>query len=136
MTETIVPLKPHKDWRPGMTLERLRAEMSRAVELPGVSSIWTMPIINRIDMLTTGVRSEVGVKLMAATSRSSKASPPCRRHAAPVPGAANVYPERVTSGQYLNIEIDRARGALRHPGRRRVAGDRDRDRRDDAHDDH
>ena len=63
MTETIVHLKPRERWRAGMTLERLRAEMGRAAELPGVTNIWTMPIINRIDMLTTGVRSEVGVKI-------------------------------------------------------------------------
>ncbi len=63
MTETIVHLKPKEQWRSGMTLDGLRAEMGRAVQLPGVSNIWTMPIINRIDMLTTGIRSEVGVKI-------------------------------------------------------------------------
>src|SRR6476661_1531003 len=63
MTETVVSLKPQREWRPGQTLAALRAEMSRAVQLPGVTSIWTMPIINRIDMLTTGVRSELGLKV-------------------------------------------------------------------------
>ena len=64
MTETIVHLKPRDQWRPGMTLERAaRARLSRAAQLPGVTNIWTMPIINRIDMLTTGIRSEVGVKI-------------------------------------------------------------------------
>ena len=63
MTETIVHLKPKREWRPGMTLDGLRAEMGQAVQLPGVSNIWTMPIINRIDMLTTGIRLEVGVKI-------------------------------------------------------------------------
>ena len=63
MTETIVHLKPKNEWRSGTTLDGLRAEMGRAVQLPGVSNIWTMPIINRIDMLTTGIRSEVGVKI-------------------------------------------------------------------------
>src|SRR5580765_483360 len=63
MTETIVHLRPRDQWRPGMTLERLRTEMSAAAELPGVTNIWTMPIINRIDMLSTGIRSEVGVKI-------------------------------------------------------------------------
>ena len=114
MTETIVQLKPPEAWRPGMTLERLRAEMSRAVQLPGVSSIWTMPIINRIDMLTTGVRSEVGVKLYGSDldvleGLAARVAETLRR----VPGAANVYPERVSSGQYLNIEIDRT-AAARH----------------------
>src|SRR6187431_3524885 len=63
MTETIVHLRPKQEWRAGITLDRLRAEMGQAVQLPGVSNIWTMPIINRIDMLTTGIRSEVGVKI-------------------------------------------------------------------------
>ena len=65
MTETIIHLKPRDQWRAGMTVDRLRAEMSKATQLPGVSPIWTMPIINRIDMLTTGIRSEVGVKVSA-----------------------------------------------------------------------
>src|SRR4051794_21695909 len=66
MTETIVHLKPRERWRAGMTLDRLRADMGRAAQMPGVSNIWTMPIINRIDMLTTGIRSEVGVKIFGA----------------------------------------------------------------------
>jgi Cu(I)/Ag(I) efflux system membrane protein CusA/SilA len=112
MTETIVHLRPERDWRPGMTLPQLRAEMSRAVELPGVSNIWTMPIINRIDMLTTGIRSEVGVKIFGDNLETLESL--ARRVAdvvRQVPGASNVYPEAVTSGQYLNIEIDRAAAA-------------------------
>jgi Cu(I)/Ag(I) efflux system membrane protein CusA/SilA len=112
MTETVVHLKPADQWREGMTLDRLRAEMSAAVQLPGVSNIWTMPIINRIDMLTTGIRSEVGVKIFGPdlTSLESLA----RRVAdvvRTVPGASNVYPEQVTSGQYLNITVNRAAAA-------------------------
>ena len=112
MTETIVHLKPRDQWRPGMTLDRLRAEMGRAAQLPGVSNIWTMPIINRIDMLTTGLRSEVGVKiygndLTTLENLARQVADAIRR----VPGAANVYPEQVTSGQYLNIAIDRAAAA-------------------------
>jgi copper/silver efflux system protein len=112
MTETIVHLKPKVQWRAGMTLDRLRAEMGRAVQLPGVSNIWTMPIINRIDMLTTGIRSEVGVKVFG--SDLSVLEDAARRIAdvvRRVPGASNVYPEQVTSGQYLNIEVDRAAAA-------------------------
>jgi copper/silver efflux system protein len=112
MTETVVHLRPRGEWRPGMTLDRLRAEMSRAVQLPGVSSIWTMPIINRIDMLTTGIRSEVGVKVfgtdLGVLEESARRIAEVLRR---VPGASNVYPEQVTSGQYLNIEIDRAAAA-------------------------
>lgn len=112
MTETIVHLKPRDQWRAGMTLDRLRAEMGRAVQLPGVSNIWTMPIINRIDMLTTGIRSEVGVKIfgtdLAVLEESARRVADVLRR---VPGASNVYPEQVTSGQYLNIEVDRAAAA-------------------------
>ncbi len=66
MTETIVHLKPRDQWRPGMTIEKLKSEMDRAVAIPGVANIWTMPIINRIDMLSTGIRSELGVKIFRA----------------------------------------------------------------------
>ena len=112
MTETIVHLKPKNEWRSGMTLDGLRAEMGQAVQLPGVSNIWTMPIINRIDMLTTGIRSEVGVKIFGTDltvleELARKVADAVRR----VPGASNVYPEQVTSGQYLNIEIDRGAAA-------------------------
>jgi copper/silver efflux system protein len=112
MTETIVHLKSKDQWRDGMTLDRLRAEMGRAVQLPGVSNIWTMPIINRIDMLTTGIRSEVGVKIFGTDLNvleelARKIAETVRR----VPGASNVYPEQVTSGQYLNVEVDRAAAA-------------------------
>ena len=112
MTETIIQLKPRREWREGMTLDRLRADMGRAAQLPGVSNIWTMPIINRIDMLTTGVRSEVGVKVygsdLATLERLARQVAEILRR---VPGASNVYPEQLTSGQYLNIVIDRERAA-------------------------
>ena len=112
MTETIVHLKPKNLWRAGMTVDRLRADISEAVQLPGVSNIWTMPIINRIDMLTTGIRSEVGVKvygndLTVLETSARRIAEAVRR----VPGASNVYPEQVTSGQYLNIVVDRTAAA-------------------------
>ncbi|MFN7981724.1 MAG: CusA/CzcA family heavy metal efflux RND transporter [Vicinamibacterales bacterium] len=112
MTETIVHLKPRAAWRAGMTLDRLRAEMGRAAQLPGVANIWTMPIINRIDMLTTGIRSEVGVKIFGTDlttleTLARRVSDVIRT----VPGASNVYPEQVTSGQYLNIVVDRSAAA-------------------------
>ena len=108
MTETVIQLKPRHEWREGMTLDRLRAEMGRAAQLPGVSNIWTMPIINRIDMLTTGVRSEVGVKVYGSDLGTLEGL--ARRIADVIrglPGASNVYPEQITSGQYLNIVVDR-----------------------------
>ena len=112
MTETIVHLKPKDQWRAGMTLDRLRAEIGRAVQLPGVSNIWTMPIINRIDMLTTGIRSEVGVKIFGTDLSVLEG---LARNVAEtirtIPGASSVYPEQVTSGQYLNITVDRSAAA-------------------------
>ena len=112
MTETIVHLKPKDQWRDGMTIDRLRAEMGRAAQLPGVSNIWTMPIVNRIDMLTTGIRSEVGVKIFGTDlSRLESLARQVADAVRTVPGASNVYPEQVTSGQYLNIEVDRAAAA-------------------------
>ena len=112
MTETIVHLKPKNEWRSGVTLDGLRAEMGQAVQMPGVSNIWTMPIINRIDMLTTGIRSEVGVKIfgtdLAMLEEAARNVADAVRR---VPGASNVYPEQLTSGQYLNIEIDRGAAA-------------------------
>jgi len=112
MTETVVHLKPKDQWRSRMRLDRLRADMGAAVQLPGVSNIWTMPIVNRIDMLTTGIRSEVGVKIFGADLSTLESL--AREVAAViriVPGASNVYPEQVTSGQYLNITVDRAAAA-------------------------
>src|SRR5438034_1260290 len=112
MTETVVHLKPKDQWRFGMTVDRLRSEMSAAVQLLGVSNIWTMPIINRIDMLTTGIRSEVGVKIygndLTVLEQSARRIADVVRR---VPGASNVYPEQVTSGQCVNIEIDRTAAA-------------------------
>jgi len=112
MTETIVHLKPRDQWRPGMTLEKLKSEMDRAVSLPGVANIWTQPIINRIDMLTTGIRSEIGVKVFGSdlTTLEQKA-----REIADVVrtvhGASDVYPEQVTGGLYLDIRPNREAAA-------------------------
>ena len=112
MTETVVHLKAREQWRSGMSLDRLRAEMSDAVQMPGVSNIWTMPIINRIDMLTTGIRSEVGVKIYGADLATLEAlGRTIAERLRTVPGASNVYPEQVTSGQYLNITVDREAAA-------------------------
>ncbi|MEX2662175.1 MAG: CusA/CzcA family heavy metal efflux RND transporter, partial [Vicinamibacterales bacterium] len=112
MTETVVQLKPRDEWRDGMTVERLRADMDAATRMPGVANIWTMPIINRIDMLTTGVRSEVGVKVFGSDLQTLDET--ARRIAdllRVIPGASNVYPEPVASGQYLDIHVDRAAAA-------------------------
>jgi Cu(I)/Ag(I) efflux system membrane protein CusA/SilA len=112
MTETVVRLKPESQWRPGVTRETLIAELDAATTLPGVSNIWTQPIINRINMLTTGIRSEVGVKvfgddLTTLEERARLVAEVLRT----VPGAADVYPEQVTGAPYLDVRVDRQAAA-------------------------
>lgn len=112
MTETVVHLKPRDQWRPGMTIEKLKSEMDRAVAIPGVANIWTMPIINRIDMLSTGIRSELGVKIFGADlkileQKAREIAEVLRR----IPGARDVYPEQVTGALYTDIQIDRQAAA-------------------------
>jgi Cu(I)/Ag(I) efflux system membrane protein CusA/SilA len=114
MTETVVNLRPESRWRPGLTREALVAELDQAAALPGVANIWTQPIINRINMLTTGIRSEVGVKIFGTDlkrleERARAVAEVLRR----IPGAADVYPEQVTGAPYLDVRIDRA-AAARH----------------------
>jgi Cu(I)/Ag(I) efflux system membrane protein CusA/SilA len=114
MTETVVSLKPEAAWRPGMTREKLIGELDAAATLPGVANIWTQPIINRINMLTTGIRSEVGVKIFGTDLRVLEERARAVAEALrTVPGAADVYPEQVTGAPYLDIRVDRA-AAARH----------------------
>ena len=112
MTETVVSLKPQAQWRPGMTREKLIAELDEATALPGVANIWTQPIINRINMLTTGIRSEVGVKVFGSDlkvleDRARAVAETLRR----IPGAVDVYPEQVSGAPYLDIRVDRQAAA-------------------------
>ena len=112
MTETVVNLKPESQWRVGMTREKLIGELDTATTLPGVSNIWTQPIINRINMLTTGIRSEVGVKvfgndLKALEERARAVAEVLRK----IPGAADVYPEQVTGAPYVDIKVNREAAA-------------------------
>jgi Cu(I)/Ag(I) efflux system membrane protein CusA/SilA len=112
MTETVVHLKPREQWRPGMTVDRLKSEMDRAVAIPGVANIWTMPIINRIDMLTTGIRSQLGIKVFGSDLATLEEL--ARRIAEVVrgiPGARDVYAEQVTGALYTDIDIDRQAAA-------------------------
>ena len=112
MIETIVSLTPESEWRPEMTREKLIAELDIATTLPGVSNIWTQPIINRINMLTTGIRSEVGVKLfghdLTMLEERARAVAEVLRT---IPGAADVYPEQVTGAPYLDIRVNRETAA-------------------------
>src|SRR3989475_750512 len=112
MTETVVSLKPEREWRPGMTREKLIGELDQATTLPGVSNIWTQPIINRINMLTTGIRSEVGVKVFGndlnVLQEGARAVADALRS---VPGAVDVYPEQVTGAPYLDVRVNREAAA-------------------------
>jgi copper/silver efflux system protein len=112
MTETVVNLKPESEWRPGMTREKLIAELDEATALPGVANIWTQPIINRINMLTTGIRSEVGVKVFGSDlnvlQERARAVADVLRE---IRGAADVYPEQVTGAPYLDIRVNREAAA-------------------------
>ena len=112
MTETIVNLKPESQWRPGMTREKIIGELDAATTLPGVSNIWTQPIINRINMLSTGIRSEVGVKVFGSDlktieERARAVAEVLRK----IPGAADVYPEQVTGAPYLDVRVNREAAA-------------------------
>jgi len=114
MFETTITLRPESAWRSGMTYDKLVAEMDSAVRLPGVTNAWTMPIKARIDMLATGIRTPVGIKLfgpdLAELERLGKQ---VERAVQLVPGTRSAFAERAVSGYYLDIDIDRA-AAARH----------------------
>ncbi|HEX5632233.1 MAG TPA: efflux RND transporter permease subunit, partial [Gemmatimonadales bacterium] len=112
MIETTVTLRPREEWRPGMTQDLLVAQMDSAVRIPGVINAWTMPIKGRIDMLATGIRTPVGVKIfgpdLAELERLGRA---VERSVQMVPGTRSAFAERAVSGFYLDIEVDRAEAA-------------------------
>jgi Cu(I)/Ag(I) efflux system membrane protein CusA/SilA len=114
MIETVVTLRPREDWRPGVTPDGLVAAMDSAVRIPGVTNAWTMPIKGRIDMLATGIRTPVGVKIfgpdLAELERLGRA---VERSVMMVPGTRSAFAERAVSGYYLDIDVDRA-AAARH----------------------
>jgi Cu(I)/Ag(I) efflux system membrane protein CusA/SilA len=109
MFETVINLKPESEWPPGMTVDQLVSDMNIALDFPGVSNAWTMPIKARIDMLSTGIRTPVGVKVygpdLAEIDRLAKEIEAVVRN---VPGTTSAFAERVLGGYYLNIEPDRA----------------------------
>jgi copper/silver efflux system protein len=108
MFETIINLKPEDQWRPGITVDTLTAEMDKALQFPGISNAWTMPIKARIDMLSTGIRTPIGVKVygpdLAGIDRLSREIEADLRQ---VPGTSSAYAERVQNGYYLEITPDR-----------------------------
>ena len=112
MYETTVVLKPESQWRPGMTYGALVSEMDQAVRLPGVTNAWTMPIKNRIDMLATGVRTPIGVKVYGPNLDTlQQLGVEVERILQDVPGTRNVFAERNVSGYYVDIKIDRLKAA-------------------------
>jgi Cu(I)/Ag(I) efflux system membrane protein CusA/SilA len=108
MFETVINLKPESEWRPGMTVDKLIAEMDKALQFPGVSNAWTMPIKARIDMLSTGIRTPVGVKVLGTDlAEMEKLARQIEAVIRTVPGTTSAYAERVIGGYYLNIDPDR-----------------------------
>ena len=112
MNETIVHLKPAEQWPAGMTREKLIAEMDEKLQMPGVTNIWTQPIINRIEMLSTGIRTQVGVKLFGSDlNELEQRSREIASVLQSIPGAKDVYPEQITGAPYIDIQIDRQTAA-------------------------
>ena len=108
MFETIITLKPKSQWRPGVTTESLKQEMDAALQFPGVSNAWTMPIRARIDMLSTGIRTPVGVKVYGTDlGEMEKIARQIESVLKTIPGTSSAYAERVIGGYYLDIVPDR-----------------------------
>ncbi|MGB8952020.1 MAG: CusA/CzcA family heavy metal efflux RND transporter [Candidatus Aminicenantales bacterium] len=112
MIETTIMLKDEKEWRPGMTMEKLIDELNDAVQFPGLTNAWTMPIKTRIDMLSTGIKTPVGIKLMGPDLQTlsdlgEQIEPVIRQ----VPGTSSVISERVTGGNYIDFRINREAAA-------------------------
>jgi Cu(I)/Ag(I) efflux system membrane protein CusA/SilA len=108
MYETIINLKPKREWRPGVTIDSLVAEMDKALQFPGVPNAWTMPIKARIDMLSTGIRTPVGVKVFGTDlAEIEQIARQIERVVRTVPGTSSAYAERVIGGYYLNIAANR-----------------------------
>jgi Cu(I)/Ag(I) efflux system membrane protein CusA/SilA len=109
MFEMVINLKPESEWRTGMTVDKLIAEMDKSLQFPGVSNAWTMPIKARIDMLSTGIRTPVGVKVLGTDlAEMEKLARQIEATIRTVPGTTSAYAERVIGGYYLNIDPDRA----------------------------
>ena len=114
MFETTVQFKPREQWRPGMTPERLVEELDRVVKVPGLSNIWVPPIRNRIDMLATGIKSPVGIKVAGADLATiDRLATQVESVVKKVPGVSSALAERLTGGRYIDVEVDRA-AAARH----------------------
>ncbi len=112
MIETLIRLKPRDEWRAGMTLDKLKAELNAVVKLPGITNAWVMPIKTRIDMLATGIKTPVGIKIAGADLNViENIGRQIEQALIDVPGTASVYAERVAGGRYLTIDINRTDAA-------------------------
>ncbi len=112
MFETIINLKPKSQWRPGITKQDIINDLSKKLEIPGVAEGWTQPIINRIQMLSTGVRTDIGVKIMGNNLNTlDMLAQQAQGILDKIPGAADLYAERVTGGEYLDIDVNREAAA-------------------------
>jgi len=108
MFETVINLKPESEWRAGMTTDKLIAEMDKALQIPGVSNAWTMPIKARTDMLSTGIRTPIGIKVFGKDlDEMERLAKEIEAVVKKVPGTTSAFAERITGGYYLDIEPDR-----------------------------
>lgn len=106
MIETIVLLKPKNEWRPGMTKDKIISELNQKLQIPGVTNGWTQPIINRINMLSTGIRTDVGVKIFGPNLDTiHHLGQVIAGELTGIKGITDLYPEQITGGKYLDIEI-------------------------------
>ncbi|WP_370966199.1 efflux RND transporter permease subunit [Enterobacter wuhouensis] len=112
MLETTIHFKPREEWRPGMTPQKLVEELDKTVSLPGIANVWVPPIRNRLDMLATGIKSPVGIKLngnnIADIERVAQQIEQVVKH---VPGVTSALAERLAGGRYVDIRIDRQKAA-------------------------
>lgn len=112
MVESTIQLKPKEEWRPGMTAEKLRAELNNLVQVPSLTNVWIMPIKNRIDMLATGIKTPVGLKVAGPDlDVIGEIGERIEGVIKNVPGTASVYAERVTGGRFIDVDIDRLAAA-------------------------
>jgi Cu(I)/Ag(I) efflux system membrane protein CusA/SilA len=112
MIETTIQLKPKELWRPGLTTQGLIQELDRVVQLPGLSNVWVMPIKNRIDMLATGIKTPVGIKVAGPDIGTIQTiGQRIEQVIKDIPGTASVYSERTTGGRYVDVDIDRIAAA-------------------------
>ena len=108
MFETVINLKPESEWRPGMTTDKLIAELDKALQFPGVANAWTMPIKARIDMLSTGIRTPIGIKVFGKNLDEMEVlAKQIEAVVKAVPGTTSAFAERITGGFYINIKPDR-----------------------------